>query len=258
MVTRKLVTGGVLIVAGISANQFIKGWWQMKRILWLVGALGTVIVAWFIAFTVLKFNELDCLAKPSFCVIETGNWFRKLILLEWASKWQTLLAGICAVAGGAFVLLSTVFQISESRVNQAIEANKVLCHDLYTSFQSLIALGASWQLESEMRKPFLERAIDDLRPVTKCCPQLATEVLIILTHTKITSSYSSVNAAKLQAYSAVIVTIAGIFEKDKGRSVPIAASEVNMRRSIVVDISDQSGIQLDAFESLLAYCTPQP
>jgi len=75
----------------------------MKLMAWVLGILFAV---WLIAFTCFKFADLGCAQDWTICAHETGVWLRKLVLLEWASKWQTLIAGICALVAGAFVMFA--------------------------------------------------------------------------------------------------------------------------------------------------------
>ncbi|RLL71690.1 hypothetical protein D8666_19695 [Ochrobactrum soli] len=75
----------------------------MKKIAWAAGVLFAV---WLTAFIWIKWSDLGCSQDWTVCAHETGIWFRKLVLLEWASKWQALIAGIGALLGGAFVIIA--------------------------------------------------------------------------------------------------------------------------------------------------------
>ncbi|WP_146113598.1 hypothetical protein [Brucella pituitosa] len=127
----------MLIVVGISANQSLKGWWQMKIIAWALGVLFTV---WLTAFTWFKGAELGCAQDLTICAHATGAWFRKLVLLEWASKWQTLLAGIAAILAGAFVILAAKISArdEENRTNRKnYSASMVACSIISDEFRDL-------------------------------------------------------------------------------------------------------------------------
>ncbi len=92
----------------------------MKLLGWALGALFAV---WLTAFVGIKIYDLGCAADPYACVTETLIWLRKLVLLEWASKWQTLIAGICALFAGAFVMFAANRTAHFARVNDQ-EARK--------------------------------------------------------------------------------------------------------------------------------------
>ncbi|NNV19429.1 MULTISPECIES: hypothetical protein [Brucella] len=241
----------MLIDVRISANQSLKGWWQMKLLGWALGALFAV---WLTAFTYFKWADLGCAQDWTICAMETGVWFRKLVLLEWASKWQTLLGGLAAVLAGTFVLFATRMQLSEARRNAIIELNQQLSHEMYLSFQALQSVGRSWQLALEQRQIYIDQAIASMRAVTRCCPQLATEITAILTRLRNMGTTYSDDAAILQAYSMVVATVANKLTNENKSVIPYQAEDIKMPRSEIVLISDQSDISLSEFDDVLQYC----
>lgn len=99
----------------------------MKLLGW---GLAVLFAVWLTAFTWIKWSDLGCSQDWTICVHETGIWFRKLVLLEWASKWQPLLAAIAALLAGACILISTKWQISVEKRKQeksALEEARVSC-----------------------------------------------------------------------------------------------------------------------------------
>lgn len=223
----------------------------MKLLGW---ALGALFVVWLTAFTWFKGAELGCAQDWTVCAHETGVWFRKLVLLEWASKWQTLLGGLAAVLAGTFVLFATRMQLSEARRNAIVELNQQLSHEIYLSFQALQAVGRSWQLTLEQRRIYIDQAIASMRAVTRCCPQLATEIIAILTRLRNVGTTYSNDAAILQAYSMVVATVANELTNEKKSVIPYHAEDIRMSPSVVVQISDQSDISLSEFDDVLQYC----
>ncbi|UKK94966.1 hypothetical protein L7D45_14530 [Brucella pseudogrignonensis] len=223
----------------------------MKLIAW---ALGTLFAVWLAAFVGIKIYDLNCVANPSVCFTETGIWLRKFVLLEWASKWQTLLGGLAAVLAGTFVLFATRMQLSEARRNAIIELNQQLSHEMYLSFQALQAVGRSWQLTLEQRQIYIDQAIASMRAVTRCCPQLATEIIAILTRLRNMGTTYSNDAAILQAYSMVVATVANELTNEKKSVIPYQAEDIKMSPSVIVQISDQSDILLSEFDDVLQYC----
>lgn len=224
----------------------------MKIIVWV---LGVAFAAWLLAFIGIKVYDLGCVSNPSVCVVETGIWLRKLVLLEWASKWQTLLAGVGAVAGGAFVLLSTSLQLTHVRSKEIIAQNRSLSHELYIAFQALLTVGRTWQLTTSERIIYLDQALISMRHVTLCCPQLATELAILLSRLRITGETRSLDAALLQAYSMVVVTIADKLKKSSTDIIPLESHDINMLPSVILEISDESGIDYFEFGAVLKYCS---
>ncbi|WP_273772918.1 hypothetical protein [Brucella intermedia] len=225
----------------------------MKIIAWAAGVLFAV---WLTAFTLIKWSDLGCSQNWTICAHETGIWFRKLVLLEWASKWQTLLAGLGAVVGGAFVLWAAKTEISESRKDAIVRTNQQLSQEMFVAFQTLLKALRSWQTNPDVRSVYLDQSMTAIASITKCCPQLATELSVLLTRVRLTHSTSSIDAAKLQAYAALVVTIANILQRATRQTTPLQASDVGMNKATVVDISDKSDIPLHEFESILVYCTP--
>lgn len=103
----------------------------MKLLGWGVAFLFAV---WLIAFTWIKWSDLGCSQDWTICVQETGIWFRKLVLLEWASKWQPLLAGIFALSGGAATIMAVKMQ---AKINEAKDFKQkrddIISHATYLS-----------------------------------------------------------------------------------------------------------------------------
>ncbi len=118
----------------------------MKFIAWALGALFAV---WIVAFFGIKIYDLGCLDSPSICVVETGIWLRKLVLLEWASKWQTLLAGIFVLSGGAATILAARI---EMQFNVSKERNQK---------NDTIIIHATYLSELFRRASFFQRGLDD-------------------------------------------------------------------------------------------------
>ncbi|GAA5543794.1 hypothetical protein [Brucella sp. NBRC 113783] len=110
----------------------------MKILAWAAGVLFAI---WLTAFTLIKWSDLGCSQDWTICAHETGIWFRKLVLLEWASKWQPLLAGVCAVLGGAFVLVGAREQVRGSvdlENKRRKDSNVVACAIVSKAFTDLI------------------------------------------------------------------------------------------------------------------------
>ncbi len=223
----------------------------MKLLGW---RLAVLLAVWLAAFVGIKIYDLDCIANPSGCFAEAGIWLRKLVLLEWVSKWQTLLAGAGAVAGGAFVLWAAKTEISESRKDVVVRTNQQLSQEMFVAFHALLNALRSWQTTPDVRFIYLDQSTAAMASVTKCCPQLATELSVLLSRVRLTNSTSSIDAAKLHAYSVLVVTIANLIQQSTKQITPLEATDVRLNRAIIVDISDQSGIPINEFETILQYC----
>ncbi|MCK4205278.1 hypothetical protein J3U99_10915 [Brucella pituitosa] len=79
---------------------------------WAIGIASTWVLLAFIAWQA----ESDCgVFFSRACFSESLSVARWIILLKWISPYQTLIAGLAAVAGGGFVLWSQVLQIRENR-----------------------------------------------------------------------------------------------------------------------------------------------
>jgi len=79
---------------------------------WITAALALWALLAFVAWH----YESSCgvfFAGP--CLEKHWDGVRHLVLLKWVKEYQTLLAGVGAIAGGAFVLISTRMTIAENR-----------------------------------------------------------------------------------------------------------------------------------------------
>ncbi|WP_144115322.1 hypothetical protein [Agrobacterium pusense] len=83
---------------------------KIKRYWWLAACLWALL-----AFVSWHFESTCGVFFFSACLSEYWAGIRWIALLKWVSPYQALLAGIAAVVGGYFVLLSQRLQIDEAR-----------------------------------------------------------------------------------------------------------------------------------------------
>lgn len=124
----------------------------MKLIAW---ALGTLFAVWLAAFVGIKIYDLNCVANPSVCFTETGIWLRKFVLLEWASKWQTLLAGIFVLSGGISTIFAARLEIKFSESKEFRQKrDEIIAHASYLS-------------ELFLRSSFLQSVFDEKKDMSQ-------------------------------------------------------------------------------------------
>ncbi len=216
----------------------------MKFIAW---AVGTLFVVWLTAFVGIKIYDLGCVASPTVCVAETGIWLRKLILLEWASKWQALIAGIGAVAGGAFVLFAAKIQIEHQRQHLEQEQLNEVVTSLFLISNFFYRACNEYKARRGDSLALVVRAETLAPTVTKCSPTLTNIMLSSIEHlrTKIEQKPTDrVPTAVFLYGTSSIFAEAAKYIRDRRAGTSLNASEIKFPSKLVMKyINDIKGEQ---------------
>lgn len=213
----------------------------MKLLGW---GLAVLLAVWLAAFVGIKLYDLGCVASPSICFAETGIWLRKLVLLEWASKWQTLLAGIGAVVGGAFVLFAAKIQIEHQRALE--ETNKIeeVVNSLYLVSNYLYRASNEYKSSRGDSLSIALRSESLLPTLTRCSPILTAEVLRILEHFRTKSLVATKNkiptALFMYAASCLFAQSAKYLQKRK-RGITMIRSEIRFPSNDILNYISSHG-----------------
>ncbi len=182
----------------------------MKFIAWAVGALFAV---WLVAFTWIKWSDLGCSQDWTICAHETGIWFRKLVLLEWASKWQTLIAGALAVTGGLATIWSAKITLSSQQESAKAREHAQLIADIsYVAelFRRLSLIGPGKQLEDELSR--WDNVPDRVLTFTSLSPKLSIDILGALNIARKTASNGGPTALGIVVINTVSVLVSSILQ----------------------------------------------
>lgn len=228
----------------------------MKLIAW---AFGTLFAVWLAAFVSIKVYDLGCVNEPSICLSETGVWFRKLVLLEWASKWQTLISGVCAVAAGGFVLIAAKYQIDDNRTRLANEKRRQTYSDIFVAFQSIVHLGPMWTVPHAEKVIYVEKAIESVRALNHCCAELTLDINHCLFQLrKGPENFNKSNKAYLMMYTYILAQLSNIVDSDHWNLSRVSPTDLQLEQKELEIALNGTGVSLAELPKLLRYCKVNP
>ncbi len=227
----------------------------MKFIAWAVGALFAV---WLTAFVGIKIYDLGCVASPTVCVDETGIWLRKLVLLEWTSKWQTLISGLCALFAGGFVLFAAKAQIKDNNAKLVSEERKKLYSDVFDAFHAIVQLGPIWHKPHEEKTIYVERALDAVRNLSHCCAELTLDLTYCLFQLRIDNkNFNDENKAYILCYNYVLGRLSTVMDKQTGLPKRVLPSEFLVDYDQLADDLREMELSIEGLDRIKKYCLPR-
>lgn len=182
----------------------------MKLLGW---GLAVLLAVWLAAFVGIKIYDLDCIANPSGCFAEAGIWLRKLVLLEWVSKWQTLIAGALAVTGGLATIWSAKITLSaQQEFAKAREHAQLIADISYVAelFRRLSLIGPGKQLEDELSR--WDNVPDRVLTFTSFSPKLSIDILSALNIARKTASNGGPTALGIVVITTVSLILSSILQ----------------------------------------------
>lgn|GEM_PF-3705111 len=224
----------------------------MKILAWAAGVLFAV---WLTAFFSIKVYDLGCVTSPSICFTETGVWLRKLVLLEWTSKWQTLISGLCALLAGALLVYATNLQLKEARNIRIATDNQRIVANFYQLFQELLEISHSRSDQPPKIIERINRAKDSIRQSTIAFPQFSTELHILLTHIVLQNGrMGNFDVAKIDAYSVIASAVAQIASTHTKPLLSMVASDVRLSRKYIDDVARRYALNPSDLDHFHQYC----
>lgn len=227
----------------------------MKFIAWTVGALFAV---WLVAFVGIKIYDLGCVASPSICIAETGIWLRKLVLLEWASKWQTLISGLCALLAGGFVLLAAKAQIRDSHAKHISEQRKKITSDIFNAFHSIVQLGPIWKAPFEEKTAYVEQAIEMTKVINHFCAELTLDINFTLFQLRINNrNFNDENKAYILCYTQLLGRLSSTVDSHPGYPERVLPSELRLDYDDMAKELADFGLSIEGLDRIKKYCLPR-
>lgn len=139
---------------------------------WKSRAIG-IGAAWVLLAFVSWHVESKCGVFFSYgCFSEFLTWSRRIILLKWIEPYQTLIAGLCAIAGGAFALSAAKLQ-TENQKKVADERDRSqMISGLYLVSNYFYRASTEHRINRGSGLSFASKAESLLPLVTGCSPYL--------------------------------------------------------------------------------------